>query len=190
MINLLPSDGKKQLRAARNNAVLRRYYLLLLLSAALLGAVFAVGFKVTLDQQASYQQMKVQSESDAAGFAAVRKAAQDFSKNLQTDKTILASDVRFSDLITEIASVIPSGVILSNLSLNTQTSTNAPLTINARAKTYDDAVKLKNSLDASHIFTNVSLLNAGVGTGDTEGAAASYPVSVSINAKFVGKVSK
>ena len=190
MINLLPKDGKKQLRAARNNAVLRRYYMLVLLAAALLGAVFAVGFKVTLDQEASYRTIQAQNEADAARYANVRQAAQDFIKNLQIDKTILASDIRFSDLITEIAGVIPSGVILSNLSLNNQDS-KTPLTINARAKSYDAAIALKNSLEASKIFQNVSLLNAGVGTSaQTEGPAAAYPVGVSINAKFVGKASK
>lgn len=186
MINLLPSESKKQLRAARNNAVLRRYYLLLLMSAGLLGAVFAVGFKVTLDQGASYQTIKQQSDSESAKYQKVRTAAEDFSKDLDVAKTILASDVRFSQLITDIAGVIPAGVILSNLTLNTQDTTNAPLTINARAKTYDDAVRLKNSLEASPIFENVSLLNAGVGT-TAEGAAAGYPVTVGISAKFTKK---
>lgn len=181
MINLLPADAKKQLRAARNNAVLRRYYVLVLLSACLLGAIFALGFKVTLDQEASYQAIKQQSEAESAKYSEVRKSAEDFNKNLEAAKTILASDVRFSQLITDIAGVIPSGVILSNLSLNSQSSANAPLTINGRAKTYDDAVKLKNSLEESPIFENVSLLSASAGSGSAD---SEYPVGVSISARF------
>lgn len=184
MINLLATDSKKQLRAARNNAVLRQYYMLLLLAAALLAAVFAVGFKVTFDQEAQYQSAQQQSEAESAKYQDVRKAAQNFDKDLAAAKTILASDVRFSKLITDIAGVIPSGVILSNLTLNTQETSNAPLTINGRAKTYEDAVKLKNSLEDSPIFESVSLLNAGTGSGTGEGASASYPVTVSISAKF------
>jgi len=186
MINLLPKDGKKQLRAARSNAVLRRYYLLVVLSAGLLCAVFAVGFKVTFDQEVNYQNARQQSESESAKYQAVRKAAEDFSKDLAAAKTILASDIRFSELITSIAGVIPPGVILGNLSLNTQESTNAPLTISARAKSYEDAVKLKNSMEESPIFENVSLLSAGVGTGTAEGGAT-YPVIISMSAKFTKK---
>jgi Tfp pilus assembly protein PilN len=187
MINLLPKDGKKQLRAARSNAILRRYYMLIIISAVLLGAVFAVGFKVTFDQEVQYQNAKKQSEAEGTKYQQVRKAAEDFIKDLAVAKTILASDVRFSELITDIAGVIPTGVILSNLSLNTQ-ETNAPLTINARAKTYDDAVKLKNSLEESPIFENVSLVNAGVAVGG-DGQSA-YPVTVSLSAKFSKKESK
>ncbi len=184
MINLLPTDGKKQLRAARNNAVLRQYYILVVMAAILMAAVFGVGFKVTLDQEASYQKLKQQSETESAKYSAVRKSAEGFNADLKSAKTILASDVRFSQLITDIAGVIPTGVILGNLTLNPQDTTNAPLTVNARAKTYDDAVKLKNSLEQSPIFENVSLVSAGTGSGTSEGAAAAYPVNVSISAKF------
>lgn len=189
MINLLPNNSKKQLKAARSNAILRRYYLLVAISATLLAAVFGVGFKVTFDQEVKYINAKQQSEAESVKYQQVRKAAEDFGKDLAAAKTILASDVRFSQLITDIASVIPPGVILGNLTLNTQESTSAPLTINARAKTYDDTVKLKNSLEASPIFENVSILSAGVGDATSAGST-SYPVTVSLSAKFSKKDNK
>ena len=183
MINLLPPDFKKQLRAARNNTVIRRYYLLLLMSAGLLAIVFGVGFVVTLDQEAKHISIKQESEQAAKAYEDTRKAAENFSKDLAVAKTILASDVRFSQLISDIAGVIPSGVVLRNLSLNTDDASNSPLTISANAKTYDDAVELKNSLEQSPIFENVSLVSASTNTNG-EGAAAIYPVSVSVSVKF------
>jgi Tfp pilus assembly protein PilN len=187
MINLLPVESKKQIRAARNNHVIRRYYSLLLITAALLVIVFGIGFKVTFDQEASYISIKGQNEKEVAKFESVRKAAQNFSSDLDVAKTILASDVRLTTTITSIASVIPSGVILSNLSLNTQDTTNAPLTINARAKTYDQALELKNNLEASPIFENVSLVSVttGISTSSVDdGTVAAYPVAVTISAKL------
>lgn len=183
MINLLPPESKKQIRAARNNHVIRRYYQLVLTSAALLAIVFAVGFKVTFDQENSYLAIKAQNDKEVAKFQDVRKAAQDFSSDLDVAKTILASDIRLSETITGIASVIPSGVILSNLSLNTQDTTNAPLNISARAKTYEAAVALKNSLEGSPIFENVSLQNA-VTTLPEDATTTMYPVAVTLSAKF------
>ncbi len=188
VINLLPPESKKQIRAARNNHVIRRYYSLLLMVAALLIIVFGIGFKVTFDQEASYISIKEQNEKEVAKFESVRKAAQDFSSDLDVAKTILASDVRLSMTITGIASVIPSGAILSNLTLNTQDTTNAPLTINARAKTYDQALELKSSLEESPIFENVSLVSVTTGINSSasvdDATAAAYPVTIAISAKL------
>lgn len=183
MINLLPGEFKKQLRAARNNNILRRYYLLLLISAGLLAAIFAVGFVVTFDQEQQHIRIKQESDQTAKAFEDTRKAAEDFSKDLAVAKTILASDVRFSQLISDIAGVIPPGVVLRNLGLNTQDAGNAPLTISANAKTYDHAVELKNSLEKSPIFENVSLVSASTSTSG-EAAASPYPVSASVSVKF------
>lgn len=183
MINLLPQESKKQLRAARNNAILRRYYQLIIGAALLLAAVFGVGFKVTFDQENDYKALKERNDKEVTKFQDVRKAAQDFSSDLDVAKTILASDIRLSETITSIATVIPSGVILSNLTLNTQDTTNAPLTINARAKTYQDAVALKNNLEASPIFENVSIQNAVTGQPEDE-ITTRYPIAVTLSAKF------
>jgi len=181
VINLLPTDFKKQLRAARNNNMIRRYYMLLIMSAGLLALVFAVGFMVTLEQEAQHNKIKEQTEKTAQTFQKTRDAAEDFSKDLAVAKTILAIDVRFSKLITDIASVIPPGVILRNLSLDTQDeSSKTPITINASSKTYEDAVKLKNSLEESPIFESVSLVSAGTGTAD----GSAYPVSTTVSVKF------
>lgn len=182
MINLLPNNTKKQLRAARMNTVIRRYYTLLLVAAMLLAGIFAVGFKVTIDQEARAVSLKAQNEQNAVQYQDTRKAAEEFTKDLAAAKTILASDVRFSQLITDIAAVIPSGTILSNLSLNTQES-KAPLIVNARAKTYEGAVALKNSFEKSPIFENVSLAN--VTSGDAQdGTSQAYPITITLSVKF------
>lgn len=182
MINLLPGETRRQLRAARTNTTIRRYYVLLLVAATLLVAIFAVGFKVTLDQAAAAMAIKAKSDQQATQYQATRKAAEEFTKDLASAKTILASDVRFSEVITDIAAVIPAGTILSNLSLNTQES-KAPLNISARAKTYEGAVSLKNSLEQSPIFENVSLVNVGA-SSDPAPDAATYPISITLSVKF------
>lgn len=179
MINLVSPQSKKELKAARGNRVVRNYYLIVLFAAVLLGCIFAVGFYVTITATKQAEAQKAQNAQNAAVYAQTRKAAEDFTKDLAVAKTILASDVRFSKLITDIASVIPPGVILTNLTFAATQNQNAPLTINARAKTFDAAIKLKNNLEASPIFENVRLINAS-----DDASGSTYPVAVSLSVQF------
>lgn len=176
MINLISPLAKKQLRAARTNRTLGSYFLILLAAALLLGGIFATGFYVTTMATQQANQQTAENLEKAQAYAQTRIAAENFTKDLSVAKTILASDVRFSKLISDIAAVIPPGAILSNLALTTTQNPNAPLTINARAKNFNDAIALKNNLEASPIFENVKLINASTNTDDS-----AYPVTLSLS---------
>lgn len=179
MINLISPQAKKQLRAARVNRTLGLYFLILFAAALLLSGIFATGFYVTnmAIQQANRQTAENLQKAEA--YAKTRTEAENFNKDLNVAKTILASDVRFSKLISDIAAIIPQGVILTNLALTATQNPNAPLTINARVKNFDDGIVLKNNLEASPIFENVKLVNA---TTSTE--ASAYPVVLSVSVQF------
>lgn len=191
MINLLPPEAKRQMRAARSNVVLRRYFVILLIGLGLTAGVFLFGIQITVAQRVEADKIKAKSEASARDYAETRKAADNFTKDLATAKTILASDIKFSDLITDIAGVVPSGVILSDLSFTAE-NLNAPLVINARATTYDNAVKLKNSLEDSPIFENVSFQR--VSSEGTESQAteitAKYPVIATVSVKLSKRSNK
>ncbi len=190
MINLLPPDTKKQFRAARMNVVLRNYCFLIIFTALLLGAVFALGFWADATDAQLASASKNENTSSAEAYAATRKQAEDFAKDLGIAKTILASNVSFSQLILDISSVVPSGVILNNLSLGTS-SQNTPIDIIGRAVSADAAIALKNSLDASPIFENVNIVNINQTdlstVADPDPLLARYPFVVSLKAQFTKK---
>jgi Tfp pilus assembly protein PilN len=158
MINLLPPETKKQIRAARINVVLINYCLLATFTALLLGGVFAVGFWADMSSRNLAEQGKKESEQATAAYADTRKQAEEFARDLGIAKTILASEVSFGKLILDIAGYVPRGVILSNLSLGT-TTTKGPIDITGRADSTDAAVALKNSLENSPIFEKVNIFN-------------------------------
>lgn len=185
MINLLPEQNKRQLAAARTNTILGNYFLLVTLALVLLAGVFGYGLIATLEQKAAADIQKTEADQAATQYAATRALAGDFNKDLQTAKTILGSDVSFSTVITNIAEHIPAGVILSDLSLDAATQQTAPITINARAKSYDLAVELKNKLEASDTFENVSLVSATKGVD-----GGTYGVVVSVSAQFTKAAKK
>jgi Tfp pilus assembly protein PilN len=186
VINLILPEDKKQLRAARGNVVLRSYFMLLGLAVLLMGAVFGFGLFMTSTQKAEAESSKAASEQASLAYKVTRDQAAAFTKDLSIAKTILASDVRFSTLITNIAAIVPPNVILSNLSLGSNNLT-APLTLSGKASSYDNVVRFKNDLEASDIFENVKILdatNADVSGQNVDPVTARYPVTFNISTQF------
>ncbi|HKX72510.1 MAG TPA: PilN domain-containing protein [Candidatus Saccharimonadales bacterium] len=185
MINLLAPEMKRQIRAARTNVVLYRYCMLILFTAILLGGVFTVGFLADMNDRKFAENLKLESEASAQPYAKTKAAAESFAKDLTAARTILSSNSSFSKLILDIAAAVPGGVILNNLTLSTTGKADAPIDISGRAQSYDAAVALKNSLDASPVFEKVNIVNVSQAeiTPQTTDIIKKYPFAVSIKAQ-------
>lgn len=185
MINLISPETKKQFRAARANAVLLNYCLILLVVTGVLLSIFGAGFWLTWQERSAADAKRKQGEQATASYAKTKQTAIDFRNDLKQDKQILGNQLSMYDLITRIAGVMPQGAILSNLAVGT-TSLTAPLSISAKAQTYDAAVKLKDNLTASHIFSSVSIVNITTNVVDQrqDPIGALYPVVVNLSAQF------
>lgn len=188
MINLLPPETKRQIRAARTNVVLYNYCLLILATTLLLGGVFAVGFLADMDERQVADKARLDSQAAAATQAKTRTAAESFAKDLATAKTILGSNVSFSQLILDIAAVVPPGVILNNLTLGGASKPDAPIDISGRATSYNGAINLKNSLEASPIFEKVNIVSVSQADASTSTQASPivqrYPFVITLKAQF------
>lgn len=185
MVNLLPPETKRQIKAARTNVILYRYCLLILVTALLLGGVFGIGFWSDINERNIANQSKAETQTAAEPYAKTKTAAQAFATDLTTARTILGSNTSFSKLVLDIAAIVPQGVVLNNLSLGTTAKADTPIDISGRAASYGAAVSLKNSLEASPIFEKVNIVN--VSQGETSGANVSdiakrYPFTVSLKA--------
>ncbi|HWZ66160.1 MAG TPA: hypothetical protein VNX65_05230 [Patescibacteria group bacterium] len=185
MINLIAPETKRQLRAARINAILVNYCLMMLVTAGLLASIYGTGFLITSQERSKANILLKQGEQASASYASTKIAANNFKNDLKQAQTILTNQISMYDLLTRIASMVPSEVILSNLSLGT-TSFNTPLSISAKAKTYDKGIKLKNNLAASNLFSSVSITNITTNVIDPkqDPIGAAYPVIVNLSAQF------
>ena len=182
MINLLPPQTKKQIRAARLNVILLRYCVVLIISSVFLVGIFGVGFYITdIDNQAALAKQQ-ESQKDISKYASVKAEAEAFSGNLAIAKTILSSEVIFSKLVTDIASTLPEGVILSNLSLAANTL-GSPLSISAKTTSNAKAIELKDKLESSPLFEKVNIANIQVNDINDSASAIDrkYFVSVTLN---------
>lgn len=184
MINLLDTDSQAQYRAARMNVQLRRYLVIFMITLAAIAGLFATGALLTWSQRAAAEQEQQSAEASVASYSATRKEAIEFANNLTIAKAILSQEVLYSDMIVQITKTLPSSAVLSSLGLDTTTLTK-PITMNARVKTKNDAVTLKNTLEASPLFEDVNINNIL----QEEIAATSspisraYPVSVTLTLK-------
>lgn len=177
MINLLPFEEKRQIQAARTNVLLLRYVLLTLGAMATTGLMVGAGFVIMSTSKAEAENKIALNASKASSYSTVQTQAQAFRTNLSTAKTILDKEVNYTKVVLAIAQTLPDNVILDNLDLDAKTF-GTPFVLSAKAKSYDDGLQLKSTLEKSKIFSNVSLqgmTNAASSGGD------GYPVSVQLN---------
>jgi hypothetical protein len=154
MINLLPDIHKKELSAGRTNELLVRY-VLVLLGFTVLVAVFAGLIYVYLSStQASAERSLEENNKSRASLAEEKREIEAFEQNLRIAKTLLDKKIDYSGLVLKYASVIPPRNILKDIRLDT-TVTTAPSIIGAGSLSEQDALNLKNNLQASPYFDDV-----------------------------------
>jgi len=176
MINLLPPTEKKELKAARTNVLLLRYNFFLVGAVAFLGLATAVTYFYLSTTKANAEQVINENAAKVSAYATTATQAEQFRKNLTTAKQILDHEVTYSKVIIGIAQTLPKGVVFTNLNLDSQTF-GTETTFAAKAKSYDNALALKEAFEKSPMFTNVHFQSITSGdSGDT-----GYPITINLN---------
>lgn len=125
------------------------------------------------------QSIKIDSSKESS-YLSVQSQATALRTNLSTAKSILDQEIAYSDILTGIASALPSGVVIDTLALNASTF-GTPLVIQARAKSTNDALKLKDNFQKSPLFSSFSLQSLSTNQSDTNGYPVTATISVIIN---------
>lgn len=183
MINILPPEEKKQLRAARSNSLLIRYNILLVGVFVFLALAIGFVYIYLSSTKTAAENLITENKTKVASYDDVAEEAADFRKNLQVAKQILDREVTYTDAVVDIAQAIPSGVVFDNLSLDASTF-GTERTITAHAKSYGRALALKDAFQKSDLFSNVHFqsITTGGSNGDSSSSSApGYPVSVTLN---------
>lgn len=154
MINLLPLEDKRQITAARANSLLFRYTLFSVGVLAFLLAAIAITYIYLTNVKAGAEQTIEQSKARVSDYANVQMEADQFRAKLATAQQILDREVTYTKVALQIAQLLPAGVILKNLDLDAQTF-GAPTTISVQARSYAAATELKDSFQASTLFSDV-----------------------------------
>lgn len=183
MINLLPDDSKRSIRAARTNVLLVRYCILSLGGIALLFGMTAIFYLVLYNMQSSALSSNSDNSTIAASYSDTRKQADEYRSNLATASQILSNGANYTNVIFSLAQLLPSGVVMDEVTLSA-TDFGQQLTFSSHATTYDKATQLKENFQTSPMFSNVYLQSA---TDESSGGnAGAYPIAVTISAKLEG----
>lgn len=187
MINLLPPEAKREIRAGQANVLLLRYCVTTLVLAVFLAAVIiGVYYVITASQRTAEREMQ-KSNQKIASYQPTEREYTEFSSNLATAKAIISKDVRYSIISQRIGQALPRNVILESLTLDAS-KFGTPLVLSARGKSYDDAITLKTKLEESSLFTDVHLIS--VARANADDTKSGYPVSISISVVIRQEVAK
>ncbi len=185
MINLLPPQLKQDYGYARQNTSLLRIVMSFGLGIAGLAIIVAAGF-IYLQQTANTyasQADGIEASLKQQKQEEVEKQVQEVSDSLKLAVQVLSKEVLFSQLLTQLGTVVPANTSLSNVSIS---EVGGALDISAAAIDYNAATQLQVNLadPTNKIFSKADIVSIAC---DAEPPKDSkYPCKVTIRALFAG----
>jgi Tfp pilus assembly protein PilN len=153
MINLLPHELKQEYRYARKNRKLLKWVGAFAVAILGVGVIAGVGVFMMNDSSEEYKAKiaTAQAELASQNQAAVQKEVKEISNNLKLMVTVLSKEILFSKLLTQLGTITPANVILTDLSIS---QTESAIDITAHTANYEAATQLQvNMTDPKHPCT-------------------------------------
>jgi hypothetical protein len=182
MINLLPPERAAQIRYGRSNANLRRW--LFAAAAAIAGlAIIIVSGMFYINQQSKDLQSNIalgKQQLTNENLTQVQSDAKGISSDVKLINQVLGREIRFSDLMLHIGKVMPSGTILSGLTL---TNVSSAVDVSANALDYNSAAQIAVNLSdpGNNLFAHVDIVNI---TCQHDHPTSPYPCTAIYKALF------
>ncbi len=191
MINLLPDEVKRDIRAARMNVLLLQYNLYTFIVILILVGISAMFFVFLNFTQSSAVQTSTENKQKSVKLIDVQKEADQYKNDLAMAKKILNESINYTDVILSITELVPSGVVLDFINLKPD-DFGKPMQFAAHATSFDKASKLKDNFQSSELFSNVFIQNladsgsSGSSEGSSEGSSgqAAYPIGFTLSAQI------
>ena len=166
-LNLLPQPERKQIQLTRWYIFLQKEMAFLLVLVLLLsGAIYYA--RIFLKDEA--EQIDISLEKNKENNKALIFEAQRINQLTASFQSVQAGFNRKSELLFRLSSLVPSGIVLTALSLNGDNY----VTLQGFYQKRDNLIKFKNDLTDSGFMANVdfpisNLLNQENGTFDIKG---------------------
>lgn len=175
MINLLSTEHKDEIRAARTNVILLRYMSIITLALLFLGGALYVSATVLTATKTSAEKTITSNDIKADVYSETKNSVDTLSAQLNSAKPILDQEVRYSQVLVKLGQAMPVGTVLGNITLNSGAINGAPLEFTAYAKSTNETAAIQSQLQSSGIFMQVTIK----GTEDGKGIQG-YPVAVQL----------
>jgi Tfp pilus assembly protein PilN len=207
MINLIPDYIRANNRYALRNSHLLRYTAISALTMVAIGLITGASILSMMHTQNSLQGQVDSQNKSLAKYKPLEAQGQQLSSELTTINALLNRQVNFSNLLPDLAKIMPPGAILKQLDFSTSdilvspkpanptTGSSGPSSTPAPAKPFvilaavsDRAtatILLNNIKSNSQLFTDADIVDVSqttVSTGPSSSLSTKYPYQVTINA--------
>jgi len=176
MINLMPDETKRQLRAARTNILLVRYLFILLIAFGFLSFSVAGSYYLLTQTKNSAQQLIDASDTEAEVYETTQQKVATLTSQLTEARTILDQETSYAATLTNIGQLIPEGAIIEGVTLDISSFNGTPVTMEVYAKSANIAIAVREAFQQSSFFSSVNLQS--VSENDT--TFADYPVTATM----------
>lgn len=185
MINLLPAEQKRQLQAARSNVLLLRYTVLTGVTGIFLILGVIATYYILQNSVNGYESTIAEGRKKVESFQPVEAEANAFRSELTRAKGLLDNTVAYSEILVEIAKLLPNGSVLSNLTVRAD-EFGKEKTLSVHVKGESQAIALRNNFQSSTFFTNVSYGKLSVNQG---GNSSEYPYTIELKVTPTKRIS-
>lgn len=121
MINLLPYDKKSDIAAARANTLLIKYIFIVVASGIFVFLATYVAYSINRSTIDNLE--KSNSNSIVSINGNELKVAEQYKNEMEYYRlNVLSNSYNYSDILTKLASKLPSGVIIEEISLSSGTT--------------------------------------------------------------------
>jgi len=175
MINVMPDDTKKQLRAARANVTLTRYILTSLVAFGFLVAILFGSSFVLAQTQTSAEALIEANDTKASVFEETQVQIDRLSQDLGSARTILDQQISYSSILRSLGAAMTPGTIIDSFELSDTAASGSPVEVRVYATNTQALTTLRDSLAGSPNFSSADL-----GSVSTQDGIQGYPVSATM----------
>lgn len=187
MINLLPPEAAKQLRASRHNSILLRYLMGTGVVLVLIIVVYAGAYIMMRSAESASTTISQENQAKIARLKAIETKAKAYKGDLDIAKSIFNSELSYTTALHKVASALPAGAVVESLDLN-PTITGQPITLLVSATTKTIALSVKDTLEKAGIASNITIASlqeqGSDGKSDQQATSAEYPIQINLNLTF------
>lgn len=183
MINLLPNTMKKDIRASRTNTVLLRYNLILVTAVIFLAGATSIVYVFLGSIKTSAETTIQENLQKESSYTNIKQQAELFRTNLSDAKSILDSDVSYSNALVRYAKLFPDGTAVDSMKLD-EKSFGAPLNVTVKITGQSAAKALIDSMSTSPYVSNFTRKSISISSDKT------YPYSMDITFTLKKEIAK
>lgn len=176
MINLISPELKSARRYGKLNVIMLQYAILIAIAIIGLAGLMIYG-QITLNTTKSDLESVLDVDrARVAQLEPINKEAQALAGTVDTIGTLLEQEVKFSFVLEEISSILPSGVVLSAITLSQDTS--VPIILDISLTSEVRAGVFQQNLIASDLFVGADIISV------TRVQGTDYPFTGQVQAYF------